>query len=371
MFTLQKNFNDADAIASLIYLENMWAPNNDATLQQLPFGSFSYFPVRITSSLPLYAEFNTTIENFIRSDPSLPKGERYGLVPGIYLPFTLSHYLYFNSEAQFGAYFYNAGVYGIYKPGNLVSSHLSAEISTKLSRVLQIKIGALQAVKHIASPFVNITSDHTLISNELYGFDEVENSPLESRVVGFGIRNSFIGKVKPYENMVSYPVIGRFDITSGYNLINTAKSLTGTTQAIKPFLPINFALVLQPPNFFNTNINISVDPATMSLPETTVIESTSDTRGDSLALSYSYLRSMVSSVNAYLNFALTQHLSFYGSANYSFYNRSMIQDVYGIKFGTNANCWSIDASYIQRPLTPNLNTVSVYLTLTGLGTIGH
>ncbi len=371
MFTLQKNFNDADAIASLIYLENMWAPNNDATLQQLPFGSFSYFPVRISSALPLYAEFNTTVENFIRSDPSLPKGERYGLIPGIYMPFTLGHYLYFNSEAQFSAYFYNAGVYGIYKPGNIVASHLSAEISTKLSRVLQIKIGALQAIKHIASPFVNITSNHTLISNELYGFDEVENSPLESRVVGFGIRNSFIGKVKPYENMVTYPVIGRFDITSGYNLMNTAKTLTGTTQAIKPFLPINLAFVLQPPNFFNTNINMSVDPATMSLTETTVIESTNDTRGDSLALSYSYLRSMVSSVNAYLNFALTQHLSFYGSANYSFYNRSMIQDVYGIKFGTNANCWSIDASYIQRPLTPNLNTISVYLTLTGLGTIGH
>jgi LPS-assembly protein len=371
MFTLQKNFNDADAIGSLIYLENMWASNNDATLQQLPFGSFSYFPVRISSALPLYAEFNTTIENFIRSDPSLPRGERYGIIPGVYLPFTIGHYLYFNSEAQYKAYFYNAGVYGVYKPGNLLSYHLSAEISTKLSRVLPIKIGSLRAVKHIASPFVSITSDHTLISNELYGFDEVENSPLETRVVNFGIRNSFIGKTKPYENMVSYPVIGRFDIYSGYNLINTAKTLTGTTQNIKPFLPVNLALVLQPPSFFNTNINMSIDPATMSLTETTIIESTSDTRGDSLSLSYAYLRSMVSSINTYLNFALTPHLSFYGSANYSFYNRAMIQTVYGIKFGTNANCWSIDASYIQRPLTPALNTVTFSITLTGLGTIGN
>ncbi len=371
MFTLQKNFNDADAIGSLIYLENMWAPNNDATLQQLPFGSISYFPVRISHALPLYAEFNSTIENFVRSDPSLPKGERYGLIPGIYLPFTLGHYLYFNSEAQARAYFYNAGIYGIYKPGNILSSHLSAELSTKLSRVLPIEIGTLKAVKHVASPFVSITSDHSLISNELYGFDEVENTPLESRIVGFGIRNSFIGKTKPYENTVSYPVIGRFDISSGYNLLKTAKTLTGTTQDIKPFLPGNLAFVLRPPNFFNANIDVSIDPATMSLTETTVIESTNDTRGDSLALSYSYLRSMVSSANAYLNFALTQHLSFYGSANYSFYDRSMIQAVYGIKFGTNANCWSINASFIQRPLTPNLNTISVYLTLTGLGTIGH
>ncbi len=371
MFTLQKNFNDADAIASLIYLEDMWATNNNATLQQLPFGSFSYFPVRLSSALPLYAEFNTTIENFIRSDPSLPRGERYGIIPGVYLPFTIDHYLYFNSEAQYRAYFYNAGVYGVYKPGDLLSYHLSAEISTKLSRVLPIKIGSLRAVKHIASPFVSITSDHTLVSNELYGFDEVEDSPLETRAVNFGIRNSFIGKIKPYENMVSYPVIGRFDIYSGYNLINTAKTLTGTTQNIKPFLPVNLALVLQPQSFLNTNINMSIDPATMSLTETTIIESTSDTRGDSLSLSYAYLRSTVSSINAYLNFALTPHISLFGSANYSFYNRAMIQDVYGIKFGTNANCWSINASYIQRPLTPALNTVTFSITLTGLGTIGN
>jgi LPS-assembly protein len=371
MFSLQKNFNNADAIASLIYLENMWTPNNDATLQQLPFASFTYFPVRIAPILPLYAEFNTNIENFMRGDPALPKGQRYGLLPGVYLPFTIGHYLYFNSEAVYNAYFYNAGTYGIYKPGNLLSSHLSAEASTKLSRVFHIKIGILRAVKHIASPFVGITADHTLISNELYGFDEVENSPLETRVVNFGIRNSFIGKIKPYENMVSYPVIGRFDIYSGYNLINTATTLTGTTQTIKPFLPLNLAFVLQPPNFFNTNINMSINPATMSLTETTVIESVNDTRGDSISFSYSYLRSMVNSINTYLNFVLTPHLSLYGSANYSFYDRSLIQAVYGIRFGTSANCWSIDASYIQRPLTPSLNTISVYLTLTGLGTIGH
>ncbi len=370
-FTLQRNFNDADALVSLIYLEDMWSPNNDATLQQLPFGSFSYFPVRIMPVLPLYAEFNTNIENFIRADPALSKGQRYGLIPGLYLPFTIGDYLYFNSEAQYRAYFYNAGIYGIYKPGNILSSHLSAEISTKLSRVLPIEIGALKAVKHIASPFASISSDHTLISNELYGFDEVENSPLEARSVNFGIRNSFIGKTKPYENMVSYPVIGRFDIYSGYNLIKTARTLTGTTENIKPFSPINLALVLQPPSFFNTNINMSIDPATLSLTQTTVIESTNDTRGDSLSLSYSYARSVLSSINAYLNFALTGHLSFYGSANYSFYDHSMIQAVYGVKLGTNANCWNIDASFIQRPLTPQYNTISVYLTLTGLGTIGR
>lgn len=371
MFTLQRNFNDADAIGSLIYLENMWAPNNDATLQQLPFGSFSYFPVRLYKVLPLYGEFNTTIENFIRSDPSLPKGQRYGLVPAVYMPFTIGHYLYFNAEAQARAYFYNAGVYGIYKPGNILSSHLAAEASTKLSRVLPLHLGTLKAVKHIVEPFIGITANHTLISNEQYAFDEVENSPLESRVVEFGIRNSFIGKVKQYENMVSYPVIGRFDITSGYNLLPTAQTLTGTVQPIKPMLPIDFALVLQPPKFLSTNINMSVDPATLSLTQTSVIESASDTRGDNLSLGYSYLRSMVNSINAYLNFALSGHLSLYGSANYSFYDHSMIQVVYGIRFGTSAKCWSIDASYIQRPLTPSLSTVSVYLTLTGLGTIGH
>ncbi|MGC8685196.1 MAG: LPS-assembly protein LptD [bacterium] len=371
MFSLQRNFEDADAIASLIYLENMWTPNNDATLQQLPYGSFTYFPVRISSTFPLHVEFNTNIENFIRGDPSLPKGQRYGIIPGVYLPFTIGHYLYFNSEAQYSAYFYNAGVYGIYNPGNLLSSHLSAELSTKVSRVFPMKIGILRAVKHIASPFVSITSNHTLISHEEYAFDEVENSPLESRVIDFGIRNSFIGKIKPYENMVSYPVIGRFDIYSGYNLIRTASTLTGTTQTLKPFLPMNFAFVLQPPNFFNTNINMSVDPATLSLTQTTVIESANDTRGDSISLSYSYLRSMVNSINTYLNFVITPHFSLYGSANYSFYDRSLIQAVYGIRFGTSANCWSIDASFIQRPLTPSLNTISVYLTLTGLGTIGH
>lgn len=371
MFSLQRNFDNADVFGSLIYLENMWTPNNDATLQQLPYGSFTYFPTRISHSLPLYVEFNTNVENFMRSDPSLPKGQRYAIIPGVYLPFTIDHYLYFNSEAQYRAYFYNAGIYGIYKQGNLLSSHLSAELSTKISRVFPMKIGILHAIKHIVIPFVNITSDHTLINNEEYSFDEVENSPLESRVINFGIRNSLIGKTRPYENMVSYPVLGRFDIYSGYNLINTATTLTGTTQTLKPFLPINFTLVFQPPNFFNTNVNMSVDPATLSLTQTTVIESANDKRGDSISLSYSYLRSMVSNINTYLNFVITPHLSFYGSANYSFYNRYIIQSVYGIRFGTSANCWSIDASYIQRPFTPSLNTISVYLTLTGLGTIGH
>lgn len=370
-FTIQKNFDDADALASLIYLEDMWAPNNDATLQQLPFGSFSYFPVRLMPFVPLYAEFNTNIENFERSDPALPKGQRYGLIPGLYLPFTVGDYLYFNSEAHYMAYFYNAGTYGIYKPGKILEASLSAEVSTKLSRVLDIKVASLQGVKHIAMPFVSIIANHTMADDELNTFDEVESSAHEIRYINAGIRNSFIGKIKPYENTVSYPVIGKFDVYSGYDFIEAARPLTTSTDKRKPLLPINLLLVIQPPHFLSTNLDMSVDPATLSLTQTTVIESANDLRGDSMSLSYSYLRTMISSVNAYLNLALTPHFSFYGSANYSFFNRTLIQGVYGIRFGTSANCWNIDASYIQRPLTPSLNTISVYLTLTGLGTIGH
>lgn len=370
-FTLQRNFDDADVLASLIYLEDMQATNNNATLQQLPFGSISYFPTRIFKFMPLYWEFNTTIENFVRADPALPKGQRYGIIPGFYVPFTIGDYLYFNAEAQERAYFYNAGIYGVYKPGKIVSSALSAEVSTKLSRVFLIKIGALKAVKHIASPFVSITYDHTAADDELYAFDEIESAPHDIKVVNFGVRNSFIGKTKPYENMVSYPVIGRFDVESGYDLDEAVRPLTSTTDRRKPFLPVNLALVLQPPNFFNTNVNMTIDPATLSLTQTTVIESTNDTRGDSISVSYSYTRTLLSSINAYLNFALTHYLSFYGSTNYSFYSHSMIQAVYGVKFGTSAKCWNIDASFIQRPLTPQYNTIQVYLTLTGLGTIGR
>ncbi|MCL4557080.1 MAG: LPS assembly protein LptD [Deltaproteobacteria bacterium] len=370
-FTLQKDFDDSDALASLIYLEDMWSPNNDNTLEQLPFGSISYFPVRIMPVVPLYAEFNTTIENFERSNPALPKGQRYGLVPGLYLPFTIGDYLYFNSEAQYRAYLYNAGTYGIYKPGTILTTHLSAQVSTKISRAFEVKAAALRAVKHVAVPFVRITADHTMKDDEPYAFDEVENDLHETRYITAGIRNDFIGKVKPYENVVSYPVIGRLDLSSGYDLVEAARPLTGPTDRRRPFLPLDVNLVLQPPNFLSTNIDMSVDPATLSLTQTTVIESTNDLRGDSVSLSYSYFRSVISSINASLTLAVTQHMSLYGSANYSFYNRTLIQGVYGIRFGTSANCWDIDASYIQRPLTPSLNTVSVYLTLTGLGTIGR
>ncbi len=370
-FTLQKNFDDADALASLIYLEDMWAPNNDNTLQQLPFGSISYFPVRILPKVPLYAECNTNVENFERSNPALPKGQRYELLPGLYLPFTIGDYVYFNSEAQYRAYLYNAGTYGIYKPGSILSAHLSAQVSTKLSKVFKIKAAALRAVKHIAVPFVSITADHIMKDDEPNIFDEVESSPRDERYITVGIRNSFIGKVKPYENKVSYPVIGRLDLSSGYDFIEAARPLTGPTDRRKPFLPLQLNLVLQPPNFLNTNIEMLVDPATLSLTQTTVIESANDLRGDNVALGYSYLRGVVSGIDAVVNLAVTPHVSLYGSANYSFYNRTLIQGVYGIRFGTSANCWNIDASYIQRPLTPSLSTVSVYLTLTGLGTIGR
>ncbi len=369
-FTLQRNFADADVMASLIYLENMWAANNDATLQQLPFGSITYFPVHIASKLPLYAEFNTNVENFIRSDPALPKGERLGIVPGIYMPFTIGDYLYFNSEALLNAYFYNAGIYGIYHPGKIINTDLSAELSTKLSNVYDIKLGRLKGVKHIIAPFVSINAKHTLTDDEQFAFDQIENSPNESRILNFGILNSFIGKTMPFENMVSYPVIGRFDISSGYDFIEAVRPLTGPTDKRKPFLPVNFDLVIQPPDFLNTNISMLVDPTTLSMTETSIYESANDKRGDSASLNYSYFRSSTSAISAYLNFVLTHYLTFYGGANYSFYQRSLIQAVYGIKLSTPCNCWSLDASYIQRPLTPSLSTISVFFTLKGLGTIG-
>ncbi len=370
-FTLQKNFNDADVLGSLIYLEDMRAPDNNATLQQLPLISFSYFPVHITSLLPLYVEFNTNFEDFMRSEPALPKGQRYGIIPGIYFPFTLGHFFYFNSEARYSVYFYNTGTYGIYKPGSMMSTHLSTEVSTKLSRVFHIKLGTLKAVKHIVTPFVSIAATHTIMNNEPYTFDKVENNARDSQYIYFGIHNSFIGKTKPYANMVSYPIIGRFDVDSGYDLMEAGRKLTVASDKREPFLPINLALVLQPTNLLSTNINMSVNPATLSLTRTTIMESVGDQRGNRISLGYSYLRTMISSLNTYINFVATPHLSFYGNVNYSFYDRSLIQGVYGIRFSTKSNCWSINASFIQRPLTPSRNTISVYLTLKGLGTIGR
>lgn len=373
-----KNWDQFSLLIAGETFDNLTIDNNDRTLQKLPEVGFYAHPQALFKT-PLFYDVAFSYVNFWRKEGV--RAQRADFLPRLSLPFRLFNVLKVNPDIGFRETFYQ--VYGDpadERNGSNSRETFTAgvEMSAEFYRVYESapdsKVSDLTNVTrwmHTFEPTVGYRYSPRVFQDDLPAFDGTDRDPYRNEIT-YGFTQRLLGKADkdrvglgPYEYL-------RLKVFQGYSLGDPYT--TGADGKERQFSNIRGELWMNFNPYLSFRGKAEYNPYRMDLDILDGILKVRDRRNDTLQVEYLYTKDRIQQINLYTKIKTIDPLYLYGSFRYNILERWRVESFYGAVF--QAQCWTVgvlveDINQSPDGLQKKELKVQVYVTLLGLGSLGH
>ena len=355
------------------YLEDLYASNNDATLQRLPELNGGLISRRLFS-LPLYAAFDSEFIHFQRDVGTT--GERVELHPvlSVYLPQTGP--IQASASGGYRQRLYEAyrgttgnGAHGL---GNLEARGV---LSAPLARVYDVAWGGMQRVKHTIVPEISLNYVQSKGQNGLPFFD-YDDRVVGGSIVTLSLANHLMGKSLGGDTVQEARDLLFVKLSQGYQLSGSRRDLLTLVDEGRSLTDLRLEARLTPHRRVSLSTDTRFDTYRSHVSLATVIADATDGNGNSIGAGYRRLgsgtdtdgtvRQGVEYFEGRLGLSLVKPFDFHYTGRYSFDKGGFLESYYTLEY--KRQCWSVTFSYRDRP---DNREFLVSFNLTGIGSLGR
>lgn len=335
------------ALTSYIhYSEDLYAPDNRATLQTLP--AVEVAGVRQSLfTLPLYFDLDAGVMNLYRE--STPSGQRLHLFPRVTLQQSQSGYLQtsFFAGAHIRGYATDkrgAGSGVKSNDGDLVPE-VGARVSTSLTRGFDVDGAVLKKIRHEIVPEITYSYLPERSQQRLPFYDYTDRMVWRN-MLGFSVTSLINGKFVNGETS-EYRDISRVKLMLGYSFEGGRRDLLTLVDTQRPWSD----LILESDTWLNRNIRLTFDTR-YDLHDNRVSTAevgleVDDRQGNSVGAGYQMARNELEYVEGRLTTRMIRPLNLAYIARYSFDRGDFLESVYSAEY--RHKCWSVNLAIRQRP----------------------
>lgn len=355
-----KTWQNFGVSSHLRYSEELYAANNQSTLQLLP--SIGLFGVRQgIYSMPLYFDIDATADNLYRE--SVPSGQRLYLFPRIsILPFRNS---FLQSELFAGAHIRgyltdrrgnNSRIENI--EGDLLPE-TGARLSTSLTKIYDTNFKSLKKIRHEVIPELryNFVPERDQKHIPFYDYSDrlIHRNTATLSATSF-INGKFFGDTAEYRD------ISRIKLSADYLISGERRDLLTLVDSQRSWSD----LILESETWVNKQLRVTFD-SRFDLYENHLSTAVAgiqfdDRSGNSIGSGYQMARNEVEYFEGRLSTKFIKPLNLSYLARYSFDRGDFLETVYSAEY--RHKCWSVNLAVHQRP---GNNSYTVNFNLAGLG----
>jgi LPS-assembly protein len=345
----------------LRYSEDLYAANNQATLQTLP--SLGVAGVRQSIySLPLYFDLDGSADNLYRE--SAPSGERLSLFPRITL-------LPFRSSSVQTTLYAGAHIRGYATDKRDSNSEVQASsgdllpeagvrLSTSLTRIYDVNVPLINKIRHEIIPEFSYNFVPERDQQRLPFYDYTDRM-IHQNMISLSVTNLVGGKFVSGDT-TEYRDISRIKLSADYALEGGRRDLLTLVESQRPWSD----LILESDTWVTKMLRVTFDARYnlhemhLSTVETGV--EVNDRLGNSIGAGYQMARNEVEYFEGRFSTKLIKPLNLSYTARYSFDRSDFLESVYAAEY--RHKCWSVNLAVHQRP---GNQSYTVNFNLAGLG----
>jgi len=359
---ITKHWERYSLTTELRYVEDLYAVNNNATLQQLPNITFTGIKQQLLDT-PFYVSLDSAFTNFVRQNGL--EGQRLDLHP------MLTYYTSPGGILEGAAWVgYRQRLYNTYGGETNTGFNdsgipdVGASLSSTLSRVYDVVWGNLKKVKHTLIPEVTYSFLPQQDQDDLPFFD-YNDRLVSQNMIGYSLTNYLTGKYLSDDTPATYRDLAYLRISQGYEFSGTRRDVLTLVDEQRPFTDIRLEAKLNPTERLSFYLDSRFNPYQMHFSTLDVSTDIADSEGNSVSVGYRFSRDEVRYLEGKLNISYVEPFVFHYLTRYSFDTRDFLESYYALEF--KQQCWGVTVSYQERP---GDKSFVVNFTLSGIGAIG-
>jgi LPS-assembly protein len=338
--------------------------NNDLTLQKYPEIVFTGIKQSLLKT-PVYYEFTGLYDYYYRGEGST--GHFFDLSPTFSLPFNISSYAKIIPQVAFKETVWmrdDSQAQGDNKNGDRTLYTASLDISSRLSRIFDLKVQNWEKIRHEIKP--EITYFYTPNVRQ----DNIPDYMLaiaEQNGVIWALTNTFMAKIRDDAGAYSYLEVLRLKLFQAYNINDATKGIEGITVPAtaerRPFSDLGIEFDFNPHKYFSfmaRNQYSLYDGWTQMNYDLNV----KDWRGDMLTVGYRYTLDSIEEIDINLKAEITNNITGNFVSRHDMFNSRTVENTVGLIY--HSQCWSLGLDYTR---TDTDSRFLLKISLAGLGTL--
>lgn len=340
---LSHRHNDLLLTGGISYLEDLYAPDNDSTLQMLPFITANGTGSKIPGT-PLYYSFATAAINFDRD--SGDRGQRLQLFPKLHLPVSAGDLFYGSVWGGYNQRFYSARTSGGRENGSSQTGLVEAggEFRTDFAKVFAAKLGNVDRVRHLLTPQISYSLTEKRNQDDLPFFD------YNDRVVGgqmltLALINTLSGRFSKGDQL-QYRDLLRFTLSQGYQLSGERRDLLVMVDDGRLFTDTRLLLELFPAPNWRFFADTRISPYSGEVTNSLLGIAGGDPKGTTVSVDYAHAENLLDYIAGTITVADFKPFVVSAAGRYSFDRPGFLETLYSLEY--KGQCWGVILSYQDR-----------------------
>ncbi len=361
VINMLKTWQNFAATSYIHYSQDLYATNNQTTVQTLP--SLGVAAVRQTVfSAPLYFDLDGTADNiYIESGPS---GQRLHLLPRVtLLPFQNRYFqtsLFAAAHVRSYATEKRDSSTDIQtRDGDLLPT-AGARLSTSLARIYDTDFFLLKKIRHEIIPEIGYNYTPERDQHRLPFYDYTDRI-IHQNMISLSVTNLINGKFVSGETP-EYRDISRIKLSANFKVAGERRDLLTLVENQLPWSD----LIFESDTWLTKQLRLTLDSRYNLYAHNLSTVATgiefNDQQGNTIGTGYQMARNAVEYFEGKFSTKLIKPLNLSYTARYSFDKRDFLESVYTAEY--RHKCWSVNISAHQRS---GNQSYSMNFVLAGLG----
>jgi len=360
--SLSKSWNAFTLVGQLRYFNNLIEPGDRTTLQRMPEITFSNSDKRILNT-PLHISSESSFVYFLRKEGVT--GQRLDVKPRLSVPMSPGGFDITPSVAPRATFYQIDNEPGVgYK--DRYTYEISVNAATTFVRVFNPDEPGAQPFRHIIRPRLTYTYMPEVKQDDLPQFDSVDNI-VSQNAFTYSLVSVLTGKESAVGAARAERDYAYFDLRQSYDIDEASRKIDPVVAGDKkrPFSDIRAEMILAPAAWADFSALAEYDVYEDRFDRYNTSLSARDKRGDSMNISYRYLRAEATEyMEGSARVRVIRPVDLTYRKRYSFDAGRALETAYGVEY--THQCWNASLTYTER-----LEEKAVFLTfsLKGLGKI--
>lgn len=357
--SISRSWSVYNIVGQFRHFNNLLSEGDRTTLQRLPEISFTNTEKSLGDT-SFYISSENTFVNFWRKEGV--KGQRLDVHPRISLP--LSPGGYFDLKPSFSP---RATLYEVKNDpnGRFKDRYLydfTVEATTTFARVYYTDHDTLTALRNTIRPKLTYTYLPESIQSDLPSFDSIDRIVAQNSVT-YAVNTTLTGRIEE-DGAKKYFNYLYLDLSQTYNIREATRSISSEEDKRRPFSEVTGELIIRPAEWSTVTAKGKYDVYKHWFTAYDASVSAADKRGDSLNVSYRFVRDGASYLEANARAHMAKAVDLTYLKRFSFDEYRSLETSYGLEY--KHQCWNTVLSYTER-----LEEKIVFITfnLMGLGRV--
>ena len=370
-----KNWSSYSLNMQALWYDNIKArqtDTDDTTLQTLPSVEFFAARQKIAEGFGLYYKMDSEFKSFYRQDTTDTEvtGRRVDIHPIFYYPIKLGKAFFLEPYAGVRGTLWDADEFtdtdgddsnarsrGLYEMG--------MDLSTTLSRVITLDTDFAEKIQHKIVPRLEYDYIPFVAQEDLPYFDSIDDIS-EKNIITWSLTNTFTARNtmtdENGEESREYKELFWFKLSQGYDI---RYEEDGDDAEDDPWQDLTFKYELNPFKYLRSDGTIAFDPNNSHFTKIQIGGTLTDTRGDSLDMSYRYSKSYSHTWKTKISANLIPDtLKAYYSVENDLEDKKTVET--GVGISIQRPCWGLDIGFKDESANKSF---AFMVTLKGIGEI--